>query len=188
MSRSSLAFLALTWAAACGGAPEAPGLGEPSSSSEGSPTGSAAEPPPSTSPMPRCQLPLETGPCDAAFPRYGFDPALDRCREFLWGGCEGNENRFESFEACRTACGGDEVEARACGGSAGPTCTADEFCDFPQDGCDTANGEGVCRPRPDGCFLIYDPVCGCDGRTHGNECAAHVEGTDVARKGVCEGS
>jgi hypothetical protein len=43
----------------------------------------------------------------------------------------------------------------------------------------------VCLPRPEACILIYDPVCGCDGQTHGNACQAHAAGTDVAYDGEC---
>jgi len=29
-------------------------------------------------------------------------------------------------------------------------------------------------------------MCGCDGKTHGNECAAHWAGTNVFYKGACK--
>jgi len=43
----------------------------------------------------------------------------------------------------------------------------------------------VCRDRPVACIEIYAPVCGCDGVTHGNECLAAADGTDVAYSGRC---
>ncbi|WP_437576129.1 BPTI/Kunitz domain-containing protein [Sorangium sp. So ce887] len=52
----------------------------------------------------RCALPQETGPCDGAFPSYWHDPSTGVCVPFTYGGCEGNENRFESLEACQEAC------------------------------------------------------------------------------------
>ncbi len=52
----------------------------------------------------RCALPQETGPCDAAFPSYWHDPSTGVCVPFTYGGCEGNENRFESLAACQEAC------------------------------------------------------------------------------------
>lgn len=79
----------------------------------------------------------------------------------------------------------EEPEPTACGGRLGETCGADAFCDFARDGCDSADATGVCAPRPDGCTLEYRPVCGCDGVTYGNLCAAHVAGVDAARSGPC---
>jgi hypothetical protein len=44
---------------------------------------------------------------------------------------------------------------------------------------------GACTPRPQSCPTLKDPVCGCDGKTHGNSCAAHQAGTNIAHKGAC---
>jgi hypothetical protein len=52
-----------------------------------------------------CFLPPEHGFCDAAFDRYYFDPQTERCQPFVWGGCEGNQNRFETEQACLDRCG-----------------------------------------------------------------------------------
>ena len=54
----------------------------------------------------RCTLRPDPGPCEAAIRRYYFDPETGRCREFTYGGCQGNANRFETLAACRNACGG----------------------------------------------------------------------------------
>ncbi|CAI5778610.1 papilin-like isoform X2 [Podarcis lilfordi] len=51
-----------------------------------------------------CKLPKETGPCKAAMPRYYYNPATKTCEVFVYGGCEGNENRFESLSECEHAC------------------------------------------------------------------------------------
>ncbi|MCB9536579.1 MAG: hypothetical protein H6704_09970 [Myxococcales bacterium] len=53
-----------------------------------------------------CGLPIEVGPCDAAIPRWAFDPNQGECVEFVYGGCQGNANNFETREACQLACGG----------------------------------------------------------------------------------
>jgi len=52
-----------------------------------------------------CDLPVEVGPCRASVPSYYFDQSTGRCTAFLYGGCQGNANRFESEESCQRACG-----------------------------------------------------------------------------------
>jgi hypothetical protein len=50
----------------------------------------------------RCSQPLETGPCKAHMPKFGS--ANGKCVEFVYGGCQGNDNRFDSQAACEAAC------------------------------------------------------------------------------------
>ena len=54
----------------------------------------------------RCTLPSETGTCDAYFPMYFHNPLTGVCEPFVYGGCGGNDNRFETREACQAACRG----------------------------------------------------------------------------------
>lgn len=51
-----------------------------------------------------CLLPLDDGPCRARIPSYYYDRYTQSCREFMYGGCEGNANNFETLEACNEAC------------------------------------------------------------------------------------
>merc|ERR1719445_2726291 len=36
---------------------------------------------------------------------YYYDPSFGKCRQFMYGGCGGNANRFETSEACHDECG-----------------------------------------------------------------------------------
>src|SRR5262245_13439366 len=55
-------------------------------------------------PSPACALPFDPGPCDAAFPVYAFANGV--CVAQVYGGCEGNGNRFSTREECMAACEG----------------------------------------------------------------------------------
>lgn len=53
----------------------------------------------------RCALPAVPGDCQAAVPRFFFDKTSGRCESFVWGGCGGNANNFETRVECVEACG-----------------------------------------------------------------------------------
>ncbi|MGZ3420923.1 MAG: hypothetical protein ACXVEE_23805 [Polyangiales bacterium] len=74
---------------------------------------------------------------------------------------------------------------KSCGGFGGDSCSSSEWCQYTGGGCGFADGGGTCKPRPEGCTDIYAPVCGCDYKTYGNECDAHMNGVDVQYTGVC---
>ena len=75
-----------------------------------------------------------------------------------------------------------------CGTRGAPECKGDAFCAWPLEAqCGAADKPGTCQARPQACDLIYDPVCGCDGNTYGNECEANAKGTAAAHKGTCDG-
>ncbi|XP_028178942.1 trypsin inhibitor-like [Ostrinia furnacalis] len=53
---------------------------------------------------PDCTSPLDSGPCLALFHVYGYDPDCGECKEFIYGGCHGNRNRYDTLEECQAAC------------------------------------------------------------------------------------
>lgn len=52
-----------------------------------------------------CGKPKDTGPCKAIHPRFYFDSYEQNCKEFIYGGCLGNENNFEELSDCEDKCG-----------------------------------------------------------------------------------
>jgi hypothetical protein len=72
-----------------------------------------------------------------------------------------------------------------CGGFVGAVCDRGEFCEFPEDTCRVADNSGVCVPVPQICTAIFDPVCGCDGRTYGNDCERQRAQVQLAHEGQC---
>lgn len=55
---------------------------------------------------PLCSLPAFKGSCRASFSRFFFNPSTNNCEAFLYGGCGGNGNNFESQEVCESVCKG----------------------------------------------------------------------------------
>ncbi|KOB79039.1 Tfpi protein, partial [Operophtera brumata] len=44
------------------------------------------------------------GPCRGSITMYFFKPETLKCETFLWGGCQGNGNRFDTEEECTSTC------------------------------------------------------------------------------------
>ncbi len=65
-------------------------------------------PPPPPTHRPRipdlCLWPKEPGPCEAYFPSYFHNSETGECEKFIYGGCEGNGNRFETEKWCDRVC------------------------------------------------------------------------------------
>jgi hypothetical protein len=51
-----------------------------------------------------CALPPSAGSCDAYVQAYYFNPFHARCEPFIYGGCGGNANRFDTLQACEQRC------------------------------------------------------------------------------------
>ncbi len=102
-----------------------------------------------------CSFAPDSGSCDAYMPRYYFDSGTGRCALFIYGGCDGNDNRFDTAAECAQACGassplplascevdgvlhphgedgiGDPVSCNTCSCSDGQLVCTDIACDEP---------------------------------------------------------
>jgi hypothetical protein len=108
-------------------------------------------------------------------------------------GCDGKTHLNEcDAEAAGTSVAARGACRRVCGTIAGLGCDPPssgiapiEFCDLAPSECHTADVAGVCTIVPGGCVQVYQPVCGCDGVTYGNDCERMRKRAQKAHDGAC---
>jgi hypothetical protein len=112
------------------------------------------------------------------------------CQQISAPVCGCNGTTYDN--ACLADAAGVSVEhagacetQTACGGTAGATCEADQFCKRDEGAC-AADAAGVCERLPVTCPSALAPVCGCDGTTYTNSCFADAAGIAVQHDGPCE--
>jgi Kazal-type serine protease inhibitor domain len=75
---------------------------------------------------------------------------------------------------------------QSCGSIAGITCGASQWCDpTPNDACGAADLMGSCKDTNVLCSQLWQPVCGCDGKTYSNDCTRLVHQVQLAHAGAC---
>ncbi|XP_037086588.1 papilin-like, partial [Pollicipes pollicipes] len=73
-----------------------------------------------------CRQRSLVGPCAGSFTRYYFDDTSKRCQQFIYSGCGGNLNNFETRSECERSC----PATPGPGPGPGPT-PSEELCRLP---------------------------------------------------------
>ncbi len=144
-----------------------------------------------------CNFPLSAA-CGSFDAPGVCEPLPEACIEIFAPvcGCDGQTYANSCFAAAAGVSVAAEGECepeppveQACGSRGLPECGEGQFCAFPPEAeCGRGDRPGVCAPRAEACILIFDPVCGCDGRTYSNSCVASSAGVSVEHDGPCAGA
>ncbi|ROT73970.1 pacifastin light chain precursor [Penaeus vannamei] len=132
----------------------------------------------------KCQLKLESGPCFGLFYRYGYNSANGRCEQFIFGGCGGNANNFETAQECQEQCGGGvPVSDSSCDRT---KCPWKRWAHYLVKNCIPQYEDGACCPTSFSCppsdSVIPDPTkCYYRGNFYEN-------GEEVPVEDVCSAS
>jgi hypothetical protein len=77
-------------------------------------------------------------------------------------------------------------KGEVCGEFIGIPCSKGLWCQHPAGTCMWADGFGVCETVPQICTFLYKPVCGCNGKTYGNDCVRRAARVQLNHPGRCK--
>lgn len=121
----------------------------------------------------------DSGACD-----YGC--ACPNCLCMVCTACgDGHCGLGENYCNCESDCP-KPGENQPCGGIMGLVCPQGSYCRFPDGHCQWADDMGTCTPIPQICPSLWEPVCGCDGKTYANTCTMEVAKMSLDTKGECK--
>lgn len=52
----------------------------------------------------RCNLPPAKGRCSGKEQKFYYNKARKYCEQFIYGGCGGNANKFDTYDDCMNFC------------------------------------------------------------------------------------